>query len=326
MRPRGHAVAAGGVAPPTLSAPLIALGLVVGAAAISTSPILVRVAHVPALALAFWRCFGGALVLAPFALRQRGTRPTWSEAGWLAVSGGFLALHFALWNASLALTTVASSTVLAACSPLFVGLAAGPLLGEPPPRRAWVGIGLTVAGAALIALGDAGAVDLGPRALVGDAMAFAAGAAIAAYLLIGRSARRRLPTATYAASVYGVAAAVLLPACLLGGAPLAGYPAGSWLAIGGVLAGPQLLGHTVFNTLLASLTADVVAVVILTEPVGATFLAWLLLGELPTSLFWPGAALVLAGVWLASTRGGARGGSPAKAPPSGPSSGSPRGG
>ena len=306
MRPRGHAVAAGGVAPPTRPAPhapLLALGLAVGVAAISTSPILVRVAHLPALALAFWRCLGGALVLAPFALRPgrpARVRPSRREAGWLAVSGGFLALHFALWNASLALTTVASSTVLVSCSPLFVGLAAGPLLGEPPPRRAWLGIGLSIAGASLIAVGDAGAVGLGPRALLGDAMAFAGAAAVAAYLLIGRSARRRLPATTYAASVYGVAAAALLPACLLGGARLTGYPAGSWLAVGGVVAGPQLLGHTVFNTLLASLTADLIAVVILTEPVGATILAWLLFGELPTLWFWPGAALVLAGVWLAS--------------------------
>jgi drug/metabolite transporter (DMT)-like permease len=297
MRPRGHAVAAGGVAPPT---PLLALGLVVGAVAISTSPILVRVAHLPALALAFWRCFGGALVLAPFALRRRGSRPSWREARWLVASGAFLALHFALWNASLSLTTVASSTVLVSGSPLFVGLAAGPLLGEPLSRRRWAGIGLTVAGAALIALGDAGDVDLGPRALLGDAMAFAGAAAMSAYLLIGRAMRRRLPAITYAASVYGVAAAVLLPACLLAGAPLGGYPAASWLAVGGVIAGPQLLGHTVFNTLLASLTADLVAVVILTEPVGATILAWLLLGELPTPWFWPGAALVLAGVWLAA--------------------------
>jgi drug/metabolite transporter (DMT)-like permease len=306
MRPRGHAVAAGGVAPPPA---LLALGLLVGCAAISFSPILVRVAHLPALALAFWRCLAGALLLAPFALRRAGprrARPSWREARWLALSGACLALHFALWNASLALTTVASSTVLVSCSPLFVGMLAGPLLGEAPSRQAWAGIGLTIAGAALIALGDAGAVDLGPRALLGDAMAFAGAAAIGAYLLIGRAVRQRLPATTYAASVYGIAAAVLLPACLLSGARLGGYPAGSWLAVGGVVAGPQLLGHTVFNALLATLTADLVALVILTEPVGATLLAWALFGELPTVWFWPGAALVLAGIWLAGHAASAR--------------------
>jgi drug/metabolite transporter (DMT)-like permease len=314
MRPRGHAVAAGGVAP--FHAPgggggarrgppglWVATGIGVGIVAISTSPILVRVADVPALALAFWRCLAGALLLAPFALRGGlRVRPSLRDLGWVALSGACLALHFSLWNASLARTTIASSTVLVACSPLFVGVAAGPLLGEPPTRRGWAGIGLTVAGAALIALGDAGAVDLGARALVGDAMAFGGAAAIGAYFLIGRSVRRRLPASTYAASVYGVAAALLLPASLIGGAPLAGYDRGSWLAIGGVVLGPQLLGHTVFNALLATITADAVAVIGLTEPVGATLLAWLVFRELPTAWFWPGAALVLAGVWLGVRR------------------------
>src|SRR6266545_3195362 len=152
--------------------PLVATGIAVGIVAISTSPILVREAHVPALALAFWRCLAGALLLAPFALRAglrarraepegpggavlpegpggaavpegpggaavpAGSRgvPLRRDLGWLALSGACLALHFSLWNASLALTTVASSTVLVACSPLFVGVLAGPLLGEPPSR------------------------------------------------------------------------------------------------------------------------------------------------------------------------------------------------
>ena len=310
MRSRGRAVAAGGVAPLTtpgrVPGPLVAAGLAVAVIAISTSPVLVRVAHVPALALAFWRCLAGALLVAPFALRGGRARPTWRDARRLALSGACLALHFALWNASLALTTVASSTVLVACSPFFVGLLAGPYLGEPPSRRGWAGIALTIAGAALIALGDAGAVDLGPRALLGDAMAFGGAAAIAGYFLIGRSVRRHLAASTYAASVYGVAAAVLLPASLIGGAPLAGYRTGSWLAVGGVVAGPQLLGHTVFNALLSTLTADVVAVVGLTEPVGATLLAWAFFRELPTPWFWPGAALVLAGVWLVARGHGRR--------------------
>ena len=307
MSSRGHAVAAGGVAPSSSSDPprrppgaLVATGIAVGIVAISTSPILVRVAHVPALALAFWRCLAGALLLTPFALRwaRRVAAVPRRDLGLLVLSGACLALHFSLWNASLARTTIASSTVLVACSPLFVGLLAGPLLGEPPSRLGWAGIGLTIAGAAVIAIGDAGAVDLGPRALLGDAMAFGGAAAIGGYFLVGRSLRRRLPASAYAASVYGVAAALLLPACLLSGAALGGYPGRSWLAIGGVVAGPQLLGHTVFNALLATLTADTVAVIGLTEPVGATLLAWLVFQELPTAWFWPGAAVVLAGVWL----------------------------
>jgi drug/metabolite transporter (DMT)-like permease len=286
--------------------PVVAVGIAVGVAAISTSPILLRVAHLPALALAFWRCLAGAALLAPFALRRRGRlgRDAWIR---LLAAGGFLAFHFALWNASLSFTTIASSTTLVSCSPLFVGLGAR-LLGEAPGRRGWLGIVLAVAGAAIIGLGDAAAVGLGMRALLGDALAFAGAAMIAGYLLLGRVARRRLPLATYATVVYGVAAAVLLPACLLTGAALGGYPARSWLAVAGVVAGPQLLGHTVFNGLLARVRASVVAVVTLTEPVGATLLAWLLFREAPATGFWFGAPLVLAGVWLALEPAGRPGG------------------
>jgi drug/metabolite transporter (DMT)-like permease len=292
-----------GTGPPAVSKATVAAWMAVGIAAISTSPILVRVAALPALALAFWRCLAGAALLAPFA--RRAGRPAGeaigrAEVARLLAAGVFLAVHLALWNASLALTSVAASTTLVSCSPLFVGLG-GRLLGESPSRRAWLGIAIAVAGAAVIGLGDAGAVQRGGRAFLGDALAFAGSVAMAGYLLLGRVARRRLPVSTYAASVYGVAAAVLLPACLLTGAALGGYRAGSWLALAAVVAGPQLLGHTVFNGLLARVSATVVAVAILAEPVGATALAWLVLDELPAAAFWLGAPLVLAGVWLTVT-------------------------
>jgi len=276
-------------------------GLAVGVVAVSASPVLVRVGHLPALSLAFWRCLAGAALLAPFALGPGRARVSLAtpETGRLLLAGALLAVHFALFNASLSFTTVASSAVLVSCSPLFVGLGAR-FAGEPPSCRAWLGILAATAGAVVVGLGDVGAVRLGPRALLGDAMAFAGAAAIAGYLLIGRSVRQRLPLATYAASVYGAAAAVLLPACLLTGARLGGYRAGSWLVLAGIVIGPQLLGHTVFNGLLSTVTASTVAVVILTEPVGATLLAWVLFSEVPTTWFWLGAPLVLSGIWLAA--------------------------
>ena len=286
--------------------------MVVGVAAISTSPILIRVAGLPALALAFWRCLAGAVVLAPFASRGRVGGLARADLARLAASGVFLAAHFALWNASLGLTTVAAATTLVSMAPLFVGLGSV-LLGEGPGPRGWAGIVLATAGAVVIGAGDAvmgGSVGgvrggaFGPTGgspLLGDVLAFAGALAVAGYLLLGRVVRRRLPVSTYAASVYGVAAVVLLPACLLTGSSLGGYQAASWLALAGVVVGPQLLGHTVFNGLLASVSASVVAVALLLEPVIATLLAWWLFHELPGPVFWVGAPMVLAGVWLATT-------------------------
>ena len=292
----------------------ITLWMVVGVLAISTSPILIRVAAIPALAMAFWRCLAGTAALAPFVPRGRrgpggsSLAPRWiGRAGLtrgdllpLATSGVCLAAHFALWNASLGLTTVAAATTLVSMAPLFVGFGSV-FLGEPPTPRAWAGIVLATAGAVVIGAGDAAGFGAGSDALLGDVLAFAGALAVAAYLLLGRVVRRRLPVSTYAASVYGVAAAVLLPACLLTGSSLGGYQAASWLALAGVVAGPQMLGHTVFNSLLATVNASVVAVALLMEPVIATLLAWWLFDELPGPAFWVGAPMVLAGVWLATT-------------------------
>jgi drug/metabolite transporter (DMT)-like permease len=279
--------------------------LAVGVLAASTASILIRVADAPALALAFWRCALGALALAPFGVRAwRANGPLQPAARrQLGLSGMLLAGHFACFITALSLTTVASTAVLVTMAPLFVGLGAARFLGEPPSRRTWAGIALATGGAAVVGVADLGNADLGGRALLGDGLAFAGAALVAGYLLIGRLARQRLPVSLYAGVVYGVAAGVLLVACLLTGAELSDYDRTTWLAIAGLVVGPQLLGHTVFNTVLSTVSATVVAVVVLAEPVASTTLAYLLLAETPSPLFWAGGPLILAGVWLTATEG-----------------------
>lgn len=289
---------------PPLSRGAVIGGLIVGVAAVSASAVLIRLADAPPLAIAFWRCAGGAVVLAPFALRARRGAPPLDrvQRRQLVGAGVLLAAHFALWIWSLELTTVASSVTLVTMSPVFVGLGAGLFLGEAPTRRTWIGMAVTIAGALVIGAADWASVDLGASALLGDALAFGGAVAVAGYLLAGRAARRRLPVSVYAGAVYGVAAVVLLLASLVAGSDLAGFDRGTWLAILALIVGPQLLGHTVFNALLSTVTATVVAIVVLAEPVGATFLAWLVLDELPSALYWLGAPIVLAGVAYATAR------------------------
>ena len=272
--------------------------MILGVLGVSTSGVLIRLADAPVLALAFWRCFGGAAALAPFAWRSgvtgRGRR------GQLVASGVMLAVHFALYIGAVGLTTVASAVLLATMAPLFVGLGAALLLREPPRWQAWAGMAVATAGALVIGIGDVGGLADGGRALLGDAMAFGAAIMVAGYLLIGRVARRTLPVSVYATWVYGAAAAALLAACLATGSSLGGYTTGTWLAILGLIVGPQLLGHTIFNQLLSAVPPATVAVVALAEPVGAGVLAWLVLGELPPPVFALGAPLVLLGVGVAT--------------------------
>ncbi|MFA9446818.1 DMT family transporter [Egicoccus sp. AB-alg6-2] len=301
-----------------LPRPVVLLGLLLGAVAVSTSAILARVAMgedpgvatavpgaAPALAVAFWRTALGAIALGPLALRSRrkaGVRLTPTRHRQLLGSGLSLALHFALFQGALALTTVASAVTLVTMSPVFVALGGWWLLGERTQRRTVIGMALTIVGAVVIGVGDAAAIDLGPQALLGDAMAFGGAIAITGYLLAGRVARRDVPATLYSCVVYAWAAAALLIVCLVLRVPLTGYAPTTWLAIVGIVVGPQLLGHTIFNALLSSVPATVVSIVVLSEPVGAGLLAWLLLDELPAGPFAVGAPLVLFGVAVATAR------------------------
>ncbi|MFO7960348.1 MAG: DMT family transporter [Nitriliruptoraceae bacterium] len=315
-----------------MSRPAVVAWLVVGMAAVSTAAILARIAMgtdpgivtagegaAPALAIAFWRTTLGSLALAPAAWRaqRRTTTPlTRRRQLQLGLAGVALALHFVLFQGALTLTSVASTVTLTTMSPLFVALGGWWLLGERTARRAWAGMAATVLGALLIGFGDATSIALGTQALIGDIMALGAALAGSAYLLAGRRARRDTATSTYAAIVYGAAGVLLLPLCLATGTDLTGFSTTTWLAIAGIVIGPQLLGHTVFNLLLATLPATTVAIAILAEPVGAGLLAWLLLGELPAPLFAVGAPLVLLGVAVViRANGGGAGDDPAPPAP-----------
>lgn len=269
--------------------------LFLGTGAASVSAILIRYAgEADALAISFWRCFVGALVLAPFAVRGL-RRVTSGDMKVSVVAGLFLAVHFATWIKSLELTSVAAAVLLVSTSPVFVAAAARLLFDERLKRMAWIGMGLTLVGTSVI-----GGLDLGGSALGGNVLAVIGGATAGGYILAGQMARRNLGILEYAVIAYSVAAIVLLLACIIDGTALFGYEAKTWWALVGLIVGPQLLGHTVINLVLSEIDATTVSVTIMAEPVIAIALAFVLFAETPSLLVYPGGALVLYGIYLVS--------------------------
>ena len=272
--------------------------LVIGVVSASVSAIFIVYAQeAEPMAISFWRCAAGAAVLAPFAVP--GIRRMSPRSFMLpAVAGLFLAAHFATWITSLELTTVTASVLLVCSSPAFVALLAWWVLGERLRGLAWLGVVLTVVGAGLVAGGD-----LSGARLEGNLLAIAGAITVGVYMLAGQVSRRDLGILEYSVITYGVAATILLAICILVGAPLSGYQEQTWWALLGLLVGPQLLGHTVVNYVLKDIGATTVAVAIMAEPLIAAILAYLLFGEVPTLLIYPGAAAILAGIYIVSTRG-----------------------
>ncbi len=274
----------------------------VGVAAVSTAAVLIRLADAPALAIAAYRLSLASLVTFPLAMARdsRGLRSlSLSRFLWCMASALALAVHFAAWIASLEHTSVASSVVLVTTSPLLIAAVSHVAYRERLTPAVAGGIALGAAGGLTLALGDRAA---GGGELYGDFLALIGAAASGAYFLIGRRVRRDLSNVSYIAIVYLGSAAMLIAAVVVTGTPLTGFTAGTYWMILLITLLPQLLGHSSLNWALGHLSATLVAVAVMAEPVGATLLAWLILGEPPPAASVAGGALVLSGVYIAFRR------------------------
>ncbi len=278
--------------------------LALGVVAISCAAVLVRLAEAPPLAIATVRLLIASAVLLPVGLfTTRGEMLRLFRGEWrlLLLSGTFLALHFALWVASLSYTTVVSSVVLVTATPLIVALVSRALFDERLRSATFVGIALSLIGALLI--GYAGITRSG-QAMYGDLLALLAAVAMAGYLLVGWRVRGHAGLIAYSSSVFAVAALVLCAAAAVSGTRLTGYTTATYDAMLALALVPQLVGHMSLNWALRFLPATMVTVAVLGEPVGATFLAWAVLSEAPTLMEAAGAALLLSGIAFAFRKGG----------------------
>lgn len=265
--------------------------LAVGVLAVSLAAPLMASLAVPALAIAFWRNALGTAAVAPIGWRGA-ARTSRRDATLVLVSGLCLAAHFGFWVSSLGMTSVASSTAIVSLQVIWV-VGYDVLRGAAVGRTVLLGVAVATVGAVVV-----GGVDLSisTRALAGDALALVGSIAVAAYAVIGGRVRQRLATSTYTLGCYGAAAVALLVAALVAGQSLGGYAREDWLGLLVLTATAQLLGHSVFNHLLATVSTTVVSLALLLEIPGAALIAAVWLGQVPGSTAFVGLALILAGM------------------------------
>jgi drug/metabolite transporter (DMT)-like permease len=269
--------------------------MAVGVLAVSLSGPLMAAMVVPPLAISFWRNGFATLALAPGVATGRRDELTGLRGRplWLMVaSGAALAVHFGTWVTSLTLTSVASATAIVALQIAWV-VAWQLLQGERFGLGVLAGLVISFVGVLVVSGID---FTVSPEALLGDGLALVGGAAAAAYMVLGSRARRATSTTTYTFVVYGTCAVFLAVACVVSGQDLAGYPLAQWGLLVLVTLTAQLMGHSVFNHLLATTAPMLVSLALLLEVPGAALLAAVILGQVP-----PVGAVVGLGVILAGT-------------------------
>ena len=288
---------------PASSRMIAASVLAVGICVIATSSILIRFVQalqIPSLSIAAIRLGISALVLTGLVLvrwRHATITYTWTHVRLAFVSGLCLAIHFAAWIHSLEYTTVASSAALVATTPLWVGIAAMLIYKERLNRWRIMGMALTVAGSIVIALGD----QQHPHAtqpLLGNSLALIGAVSGSIYFLIGRGVRNHIPLLHYIWISYGSAAIALGVASLALGITVLPTQPMAWLYLAALALGPQLIGHTSINYAMRHLSALLVTIAMLGEPVGSAILAFVLFSERIESMQLVGLLALLIGIAL----------------------------
>lgn len=268
-----------------------------GIIGIGTSGPVIALSAMPILTLIFWRNLGGAISMLPFAIRLELNNPQLFKAEnrkgliWSALAGVALAFHFIGFFIAMRFTSVAAGTALTALQPIFAAYFVR-RLGGHIPKNAWIGMFISFVGVLVITGVD---FQLSQRAFLGDLAAIACAALAALYVMLGSQAQRTLATSTYTSICYLVCALTVLPIALFLGDPLSGFSAREWWLLAALIAGAQILGHTMFNLALKRVSPAIVSLIVFFEvPVSAVLAFWWL-DQLPPTGTIPGLVLLLVG-------------------------------
>ena len=280
----------------------------IGIIAISFASIFIRFCNdVPSIMIATYRLTLSSIILLLIA-KSKGIRlSSYNKRHILMgiLGGFFLSLHFYFWISSLKFTSVASSVVLVATNPIFVGLFSYLFFKEKQPAELILGIILSFSGSIILAVGDCsfqGLTAQNPSFLLGDILAFLGAIMASGYLMVGSKLREEMDILPYISMVYTFSASFLLITSLSLGVSFTGYKESSYFYMVLLAIVPQLIGHTAFNWALKHLKASMVAITILGEPIGASILAYFIFGEMIQSCQSVGIILIFLAIIIASRK------------------------
>ena len=281
---------------------LAMLALFVGAVTIGFSGIFVRWSETGPMATGFYRMgiAGVFLVLLPFlvpaAKPQIAARASRRDKLWMIAGGVLFAADIACWHPALLMTTISNATFIGNVSTIFVALGAWLIFKR---RIGWlfiVGMGVTLAGAALL-MGVS--FTLASSRLFGDALSLVAAVFYGGYFLVVAHLRPRLPAFTIVTWTSLVCAALLLPLAILRGETLFPPTLLGWAPLLGIGLLVHVGGQGAIAYAFAHLSPQFTALGTYLQPVAAAVFAWILLGEKIGLADIAGSAVILAGIWIA---------------------------
>jgi drug/metabolite transporter (DMT)-like permease len=244
----------------------------------------------------------GFILLMPIALAFRSRWPR--RRDWIGVAGLgilFFGIFMALFNLSLRYTTAARGALALSTLPLLTMVVGAALRIEPLTARKTSGVLVVMAGVAFALA--AGLADAPAGAWRGDAVMVVAALCYALYNVWSRPFIARSDSLAFVTVGMGAGSACLaLLAWASGGFAAAGrFGPAQWTAVAYLVVIGAALTFFLWVFALARTTPTRVANAITLNPVTASIVAAILLGEPIGFNLVMGVAAVFAGIWLAST-------------------------
>lgn len=260
-------------------------GLLAANVLLAIGPWMVRLADVGPVAAGFWRLTLAAPLLAVAASRERAS-PHGRVLGWLLVGGAFFAADLASWHAGLLRTRLANATLLGNAAS-FLYPVYGFLAARRWPNRAQsLALALAAAGVTLLV---GRSIDLSARNLAGDLLCLLAGTCYAGYFVAierTRGASSRVVTLA-TATVAGMP--LLLAASVAFGEVVVPH---RWWPLVLLSLGSQVAGQGLMVGALRRFDPLVVGLALLTQPVVAGAIGWIVYGERLGAADFAGAAMI----------------------------------
>ena len=273
-----------------------------GAAAISSSAVLVVLSRASAVSTAFYRpaiALPVLVVLAVLEQRRRGRRPAVQRLR-SVLAGVFLGIDLLLWTHSILDVGAGAATVLGNLQVLIVAGIAWLVWHERPHRAVVFAIPVVMFGVVLVS-GLIGRHSAGMHPLAGIWYGVGTSIAYAGFLLILRrsSTGSSHVAGPVADATAGAAITALAYGLAFGGLTLHPvWPAIGWLALLALLS--QVIGWLLITSSLPRLPAALSSLMLLLQPAAALALAAVVLGQDPSLLQLLGAVLTCGGALLAS--------------------------
>lgn len=278
------------------------IGLVMSICTGAWAAAFIRLAQgegMPSLLVAALRLTVAALILTPFVIRYCGNQLrnlTRRDLILMSIAGFWLAIHFVLYVTSLEYASVLITSVLVTTSPLWVAILEAVVFKARPPALVWFGMVCASSGGVIIALSRGS--GLGSDPVRGGLMAAGGAAAVAVYLLIGRSVRARFSLIPYVWVVYGLGGIICLVIAAFDPASRVYRNPDGFFWVVMIAIFPQLIGHSGANYALRYFSATYVSIATQAIVVLSAVIAYFLFDEIPLPLQLAGSGML--GVLLAS--------------------------